>query len=279
MEKADLYYKESGALGTMGPILMGVLGLIGSIALGAAYGYVIYYMPLVYLGFLATIACGVAMGFIIGKAALWGKVRNQKAVISFAALAGLLTVFFQWVFWLNALGAELVFSPLFVLDAMSGLAEEGIWEIFSFTPTGAILYLIWVIEAGIIIVGSVLFAMGVSVGKPYCENCDKWVETEILSSQLDRIVSTQKFIDEVEQQDFTILTSLEKVGHDALRRTKVELSTCKDCHKDHYLTVTQLDTVFDDEGKPEEEENELVANLIINGTTYQALKEWNKTLA
>lgn len=281
MEKENLYYKESGALGSMGPIYMGGLGLVSCLALGALYGYISFYNPLIYIGILITIGFGVAMGFVVGKAALWGKVRNQKAVMAFAALIGFLGVFFSWTAWIHA-GSEqmvLTFSFFEILDVMANVAEEGAWSIFGFSPTGAMLYIIWIIEAGIIIGGTFLVALGQAVGKPYCENCDKWVESEVLTSRLDRIRKPSELVNALENKDFDALTSLVKVEHNATRRSKVELLACTGCDQEHYLTVTQIDVDYDEEGKPEEKEDELIGNLIITQDEYNALKEWTKAVA
>ena len=263
MEKSSLYYKESGQLGTMGPTLMGIGGLIASLVLGAIYAYATFYIPFIYINFLITLGLGIGLGFVVGKAALIGKVRNQRAVVVFALVAGVLAEFFNWVFWIHAAFEQemLTFSFSAILDVMQVLAEEGAWSVFGITPSGIMLYLVWLIEAGIIIGTTTLIAMGHAIGKPFCENCDRWVDTEVVSSRLARIIHPAKLVEDLENQDFTTITALEQVEHNATRRTKLELSTCKNCEQDHYLSVTMIDVEIDNEGKAEEKEDILVENL------------------
>lgn len=278
MDNTNLYYKESGALGTMGPVVMGATAVIGSLLLGAIYGYINFYMPFIYLSFLLTIGCGIGMGFLLGKSALLGKVRNQKAVMAFALLAGLLAEYFGWVFWIHAFTEQevLSFSPLSVFGMMGVISEEGVWAIFDYAPSGAVLYIIWLIEAGIIVGATFLIAIGNSAGIPYCENCDKWVESEVLSSRLDHIVQPEAFVQALESDPLEAISTLGKVDAREPRRTKVDLLICNSCNKEFYLSVSQVYIEIDDEGKAEEKEDTLVENLIINQQTYESLKTWNK---
>ncbi|MGB0523801.1 MAG: hypothetical protein ACPGJS_12615 [Flammeovirgaceae bacterium] len=278
MENTSLYYTESGALGSTGPLLLGGMAFLGSLVLGAIYAYATFYIPLIYLNFLLTIGYGTAMGFLMGKAALWGKVRNQQAVRVFSLAAGILSVYFSWVFWIYAASEQevLTFSILNIIRTMNLIAEEGLWSIFDLTPTGIALYAIWLIEAGIIFVGTYRRGSRNAVSLPYCENCDQWIEQEVLTSQLAPIQDLSLFVQNLESQSLEALMTLEKVGHNAHRRTKVDLSACKSCKKEHYLSISQIDTEFNDEGKPEEKEIPLLKNLIIDKTAYETLKEWNK---
>ena len=89
----------------------------------------------------------------------------------------LMAVYCAWWTWLAALYEwDLIFlNPIDLPWIISSIASEGVWSMRAWTPTGWQLYLIWLIEAGIIVV----IACGAGLGEeiPFCEECDEWTET------------------------------------------------------------------------------------------------------
>lgn len=195
-------YRPSGRFGAMA-IPMAIVGIVVAIAAAFVYHLLLKYIPLIYITFLITMGLGVLCGIVGSMVASIGKVRN-------VALAGLIGVLLtvsslgaKYVYQYYSIIAEVTDATLkeeripeterdavrqAVLDQITFLvhldlrAQQG-WEIGrggGLPIQGVFVYLIWLIEAGI--VG--YFAIKLSVAQsrqPYSEKMDAWAsEVEIV---------------------------------------------------------------------------------------------------
>ncbi|MEM6771097.1 MAG: hypothetical protein AAF597_10970 [Bacteroidota bacterium] len=282
MRNPERYYQESGAINGIGVITLLGIGLVAAAVLGAVYGYATYYIPLIYLNFFICLFFGIGVGKAVGKASIWGKVRNSKAMMGISLIIGLAAWYFAWVFWLNAFSEHesFMWNPAEIYSMTSLFAMLGIYEIFGWTPTGVALYVIWAIEAVIIIGGTFLSALGAMGRQPFCEESGDWTQESIVSSRLEPVVNPQDMITRLESHDMGPVTDLKLVDHNDRVRTKVTLYASKDSSMgSKYLTVDQVVVSYDDEGKAEENETAIVENLILNSGDYATLQEWRKTLS
>ena len=56
---------------------------------------------------------------------------------------------------------------------------------------------------------------------------------------------------------------------------KLELRNCISCKNKHFLSAKFVQTTFDEDGKIQTEESDLLENLIIDSQTHEALKgQW-----
>jgi hypothetical protein len=281
MNNPDMYYQESGNVDLKGILIVAVVGAVTAALLGAIYGYVSYYIPLIYFNFFITLFFGIGVGFALGKASLWGSIRNTKFMLAAGLFFGVLAIYFGWVSWFHAVSEQslLMFGPGEILQSMEGIASFGAWSIFGWTPTGTALYIIWAIEAIMVIGGTTLLAMGGGGREPYCEDCDAWTASEVLPGHFSAIEDPIALISGLESRDMSLLTKLEKVEPTELHRTKVELVKCGTCRNSHYLTVEHVEASFDDDGKMKEDETPIVENLKLNNDSYDQIKRWSEGLA
>jgi len=179
------YYKHSGKFSVGGLLLGVILSVIAAVILSFIYSYIIYYLPFVYLNFLVCIGFSIAVGFTTGKLLELGKVRSNLIVAFAGFLVGLISLYSAWAVSIHALLnrandpislPEVFMSPLGVWETILSINETGIWSIKGATPTGIFLWIIWGIEALIIIGGSVFLSVGVSSGNVFCERCSAWCE-------------------------------------------------------------------------------------------------------
>lgn len=281
MKSEELYYKESGNISPISILAIIVSAIATAAVLGAVYGYATFLIPFIYLNVIITVFFGVAMGFVVNKVAYFTKSRNSGRVAMLGLLAGILAEYFGWVFWIHALTEQLVlsFNPLALFSIISSVAEEGAWSIFGgYTPTGFALYLIWAIEAGIIIIVSWLSTVGSTSSKPFCEDCGTWAEEKVLTSRLEPILNIEDFVEKIENKDFAVLTSLSNVKHIDPIKTAVKVLNCPSCDKAHYLKVDIIIEKVNDKGEKSEETKTIVENLIINKTAYDELVVWSKNI-
>lgn len=276
----ELYYKESGRVGIPGIIMMPLAGILSSLLLGVVYGYAIYYIPFIYLNFFITAFYGGIVGVLVGKAGYLGKVRNTKVILIMGVLFGVVAEYIGWTFWIHALSEQelLIFDPGEMFLIISELADGGIWSIFGWTPTGGALYAIWVIEALIIIICATLAALYGRGDQPFCEACEKWSDSKILTNKLEPINNPDGFKQAMEKGNFEELTNLKNVGLEDLRRSKVELFTCSNCRDLHHMSVYQITVSVDEKGKADEDEQAIVENLIISRSHTEEFKKWGENL-
>ncbi|MFZ5985746.1 MAG: hypothetical protein ACOYWZ_01290 [Bacillota bacterium] len=274
------YYKHSGAFSPMGPIIILVLGTIGTTILSLIYSYAIYYIPFVYLNFLIAIGFGFGAGFIVGMGGKLGKVRNTSIMTLFGVIIGLFAQYAQWVFWIFAYSKQqlLFTNPVDIFAIMKLLAVEGVWSIRSFTPTGAFLYVIWFLEAVIIIGTSTITARTLLNDSAFCEKCNIWVDNKEFIDPLDYVNDSEELRNQLEQGNFSALSLLKKAELGSNQYTTVELLSCKDC-KDFYLvTVKSVMISKNSKGEEKKDEKVIVENLIIDSRVYNSIKLWSNSI-
>ncbi|MCP4216814.1 MAG: hypothetical protein GY765_19340, partial [bacterium] len=166
------YYRHSGTVTFHGLLFMLLLGTVTSICLPVIYGYCLQVIPYIWIRLFLTCVVALAVGALIGLSARLGKVRNPLLASALGLLFGLLAEYVGWVAWLYAFSGQqaLIFSPDEIYTIMKEIAGTGLWSFHGFAPKGATLFMVWGIEALIIIIpaAAIPFTM---IGIPYCETC------------------------------------------------------------------------------------------------------------
>lgn len=274
MSQTNNYYKHSGKIGPLGPIYMIVFGVLAALVLGAIYGYAIFYIPFIYLNFFITLFFGAIVGYAIGLGGKMGKVRNSSLMLLFGFVLGVIAEYVGWVSWILAFSEQEAFllNPTHMSNVLSLVAEGGAWTIFGWTPKGTSLYLIWLIEAVMIIGASTLVSWSVISAVPYCEPCGKWVENKYAFSPVSSIENVDTLKSQLESGDFSSLQALEKLDSPANASTLVEVFHCDGCNKNFYLTVKSVVVSVDSDNKEKKEETTVIENLIVSSDQFEAMK-------
>ncbi len=275
--QGNVYYKHSGAIGWTGPIYMVIFGTVVTLVLSIIYGYAIYNIPFIYLNFFITLFYGAIVGYTISFAGELGKVRNMGILVLFGFVFGLLAEYAGWVSWISAAIGEfailtIFFSPGVILYIIQVGAEEGIWSIFGWTPTGLALYIIWGIEAIMVVGAVVLTAIGSLIFTPFCERCNRRVEQKETISLLEPITNPNELKAQLEQGNYTSLNVLKRVEAGSKLNTELELSQCPTCQQFHLLTVKSVTIKVDSKGEGETERNNIVKNLLLDTNTYEIIR-------
>ncbi|MBN2210857.1 MAG: hypothetical protein JW709_05620 [Sedimentisphaerales bacterium] len=277
MIQASRYYQPSGVVGVVGLINMIVLGVSAAVVLGVIYGYAIFYIPFIYVSFVITLGFGAGVGYAVGLGGRLGKVRNAKVGYILGFLAGCLAEYIGWVSWLLAASDQevLILNPKVMLDAIQMVAAEGAWSIFNWTPSGILLYLIWTVEAMMIIGVCTFLAGSMLSAKPFCESCNQWIKDKMTIAPLTPIGEPDHLKGLLEQRDFSALTALQKQPNGQTNSTTIDLVHCPICQRSHFLTVTSVE-ITDDSGKKEQtQQNVIVKNLILSAEEFEMLKnQW-----
>ncbi len=277
MTENNSYYTHSGNTPTLSILLTIAFGLCAALILSAVYGYAIFYIPIIYLNFFITLGFGFLVGIAVGTGGKIGKARNTQfyGVLGFAM--GLFAAYAGWVMYFYA-GSEQSFFPYHLKDLwanMQFLTESGIWSIFGWTPTGWQLYVIWGIEALMIIGASTLIAIGFVDTTPFCEECNTWVENGQVIEGLENIEDRASFKSDIEQGKIERLSELKQLKSESNYGTEVHLSSCVSCSNTHFLSLECTAVTMDDDGKLEKTSDRFMQNFILSNDQYATLSSRN----
>jgi hypothetical protein len=267
-----IYYRHSGAVGLIGPLVMSFVGAIAALALGIAYGLADWYSPLIYVNFLLTCALGFGVGFAVGHAAKWMNVRNTMVTMAIAFLFGAVAVYVAWIAWIAALTKYevLVWEPGELWAIADFASTNGVWSIKNHTPTGWQLWTVWAIEAALIVgiaAYSPKFVLGTT---PFCERCERWVSDSQLYGPLGYVPLAKELRAELEQGSFDSLKKLHRLDRGD-RFCEVELTACPTCTELRLVTVRNVVIGVDKEGKPTRNDQNIVLHLMLNDRQHAEL--------
>jgi hypothetical protein len=241
-------------------------------------------MPIIYLNMLITVGLGLAVGYSVSFIVIkLGRVRNGSLAIIYALAASLIVIWFQWAIWIVALFEDvemtfsnvssLLMSPTVMFEIMADINEEGTFSIGrrgsdSGMVNGTMLTLIWIAEALIIIVASVIKPIN-QAKQPYCEKHNKWFQkNEVM--KLDLVENPQELIDGLEKMDEEVAGKL-SVNHEpnSTHHSTWQLYTCDG--DDHYLTVDNMIGKMNEKKKIEFERTPIVHLFRINTKMKDAI--------
>lgn len=260
------YFAHSGKVPVTAILLMIIFGLIGALILSVIYGYAIAYIPLIYINFFITVGFGMLTGIAVGIGGKMGKARKPALYGLIGLIVGLFAVYASWIAWFYASSDQtlLILNPDELLTAINLVSITGAWNIFGWTPTGLSIYLIWAIEALIVIGGCTLVAYGYVQVQPFCEKCSQWVENAQTITGYQAIEDEKDFTRKLEEGQLDMVSSLQKAPDTSLKSTEIEINHCGSCDESNYLSLTTVNVSVDDKGKESKDSNKFICNLKIS---------------
>lgn len=261
------FYRHSGKAPILGLILIGIVGLIVTPILGVIYGYLLWYIPFVYINFFVVAGYALAISFALSKMARSTKIRNMFLLGLIGLFFGLLAEYIGWVSWLAALVGDPsflfeFFFPFDILYIITEIAKEGVWSVNNITPTGGFLYFIWFLEACMVI-GIITYSTITSLSKiPFCEDSDTWTERKGVIAAFAPIADKASFRSSIEQGNNSKFNELQPAGP-GNKFTIIELYECPTCKNFQVINVKDLTITRDAKGRQINKENAIVSNLIV----------------
>ncbi|GEM_PF-749813 len=272
--REELYYKPSGGAPFFGLMITMIVGTLGGAVLSIIYALVNYYNPFIYFTVIATGIFGAGCGGCAVMGLSLGKVRGRLTNAFAGFIIGFASLYLAWV-WYLFLAARTAFGQgLFFFDTtamfsfMQLIAANGMWEIGGATPTGGILYTIWVIEAFIVLIPAILIAF--SADTPFREPCNQW------SEEMDCSV-TFRVPEEIDQ----LRQSLEDENYSPLFENALmspedvclhaKIHRCPKCDGSTWLELEQVSTWLNDKGEAQSSKNTVIKHLAISRQYADAL--------
>ena len=272
---ANLYYKTLGRITAGSFVFIPLFGCIAAAILAAIYGYLTVYNPFIYINFLGTLGFGFGLGAACAMGVLIGKLRSPVIAALLGLLVGVFAVYASWVVWMHAFWGRLdhdvwIINPFELWELISLAAANGVWTLKSWTPTGAVLYTFWAIEAVIISGFSMFMSMG-GANESFCEPCEQWLDTE-LENLFMLVKADKKTIKQsLESGDISVLEPRFDEPESSTQ-VSITLDLCSGCQKEAFLTVQEV-TIKQKGKEAKEERKDIVSRLIVRPEYLEKIRQ------
>lgn len=289
-------YKPSGKFGLLSLPLLGI-GIALVVLLAFIYQFAIYWIPFIYINVLLTIGMGIAIGVISSLVVTYGRIRSVTigcSIAIFLVLACLSAKFgFQYLQSINeyqdhiretqALTPEqdaglfqTVLTGYSFTDHINERTEEG-WRIGRITAgfpiTGPFVYLIWLIEAGIVVFCAWTGAH-TAASVPYNESVNQWADEEDIVMTLP--ITNYKMVQQIRSAttvDELLSIPIPKTDESNRFAVYTVNSIPGQEMENAYLSVSQVVYTVDDKGEQQSDSTPIVTHAILSKAQRELLVE------
>jgi|GEM_PF-2364547 len=267
------YYQAPDNVGIGSLIILVPSGLITSLVLGIIYGIATGLCPFIYINALITWGYGTVLGITMGKVAESMKFPSQVLGTLLTVGIGIVGAYTAWIGWIFYASnwEAIVWHPGHVASIMKEIAAEGGWSIFSFTPQGIVLYLIWLLEAGIILFFTRRKYLEF-VSLPYCGHCQQWAERFSLYMPLKLISDGNSLRTGLEAEGYQALDELQIDPQADDQFGQASLFQCERCDNLNVLSINNVKVTVDKEGNASTENEPVVENILVSLDACNRLK-------
>jgi hypothetical protein len=265
------------------------------------YAYIMWYSPFPYINIIVAAVFGVILGLIFPIK--WSKCTDSKVAILSALIFAFICHYFGWIIWTDLffnlrkdgiidiahpespISSILVSSsnikkiiflsrnPSVFFKAMLVIKEDFYYKIFSFKVDGFSLYLIWFLEAAIVLFFSA-FVSYKRANEPFSVSKNKWLKSfEIKLSYISNLDLLNQALIDGDKSFFENLVSPEAEN---------SFSEIKIWHIDDaqaYINIKNKEKQIDGKGKTKFEEKELVEYVKINHEILNVFLSKSKTVS
>jgi len=284
-----LYYKPSGEVPLAGALGGLLAGLACGVPLAFVYSYLVYYIPLIYLNVLCTVGFAALLGFVPGYVMHLAKVRNVAACVGVAVIAALVSYYVSWAVWVSVIASneeasvsalDLASQPGALWAMVLRINELGAWSLFrTQTPVSGLgLWVVWAIEAGIILIGAPIAAAAMLGDAPFCEGCKVWCSCERGVALLGQ-AEEGELRRRVEAKDFQYVRGLGAKSEQDVEWFRVDLYRCPSCGQTNALSVLKEKLKFDEKGNASVSSSAFIENLLLTVPEADDLRALNRDLA
>jgi len=274
-----LFYKPSGRFSPASPLLMLTAGIPAGLLMGAVYGALDFYSPIIYLNALALAAIGWVLGVMVLKIARAVHLRNATLAGVCGALAGLAALYAAWVAWIYLLFGRapdmLLFSPQKLWLTSRVVAEQGAWTLGSGGPVkGVMLNGVWAVEA-LILVGFATVWPALQLSRmPYSEKTHQWADQTEELPPLAAIAAEDRkaFKASLRGGEFEALGRLKpaREGGDAF--TVCTGRTTDPPGDEVFLTLEAVDISVNKKGESQVSKTCLARNMIVDPAAWGVIR-------
>lgn len=251
------FYQPSGLSHLPAMVVAFAIGILIAITTAFIYNFLIVIMPFVYINLFITIGFGITLGYISKFLCRLGKVRNTQHQLYMASVVGLAAFYSQWIayfvflvngkFSFHAYQESFAFfyNPRIFFSMLLELNQGGAWSMFGVMFTDFPLWIIWSLEA-FLIVGIPVIIIIKHPKIPFSEKLNRWYPKYTLDYQFNNISTQNQFKKDLAENPEQAIKRL-SYGH-ANRYSEVSIYFIKD-EEYQYLSINNLFIANNGRGK------------------------------
>lgn len=254
-------YTHSGKLG-FGLVVVPIGALVSSLGLSIVYAYIDVYTPIVAhvtLFFIVVFVFPCAVGWSVSILGYVARCRSSGFLHLAGLFAGLLALYGSWAAFEYALLSSdsegldvslltVLLSPGAVWEVAKAINQEGWYSIAEMTPKGAVLWVVWAIEA-VIIVGLSTLLAGIAIDrKVFCEECTRWCTITTDAVLLGAPEDTSQLAD-LRLDNLDALVSLDTVPESHSPQIRLDTWQCTKCNNTGAVQAKLWVVTTDQEGE------------------------------
>lgn len=284
----DNVYRPSGRLG--GALTAVPLAILVSVPiLALVYAYVDVYCPIV--GYVSFIFLGVyafAVLLVVSYVGYKAKCRNATFLRTMGLLAGLFALYASWVAFVYALLGregqmplgivELFLQPRAVWEVVQAINEDGWFSLRSLTPSGVMLWIMWGIEAAVIVGLPTLAASMTIDDELFCEPCNAWCPAW-KQPFLFEMPSDHQRLEPLQSGKVDPLADLATVTAEEPHHLRLRVQRCEACQSTAAFQAEVVALTQDKEGKQVENAEKLTPLVLLQPIEFQKLEQFANLLA
>ena len=277
-------YEHSGKLGISVPLII-LAGISGAAVLAAIYSASVVYIPIGgSINFVFTFLFALGLGYMNSWLGYLGKCRNPFILSIMGLGTGLIGLYWSWCFFIvflfekNAIpgvtATAIATSPSMLFDIIRNINATGWFSIKGATPSGVLLWVLWLIEALVVL----FFAFDASskkiVDRVFCENCNEWAH-EAKGIDLDLPENNEEF-QALLNGDVEVIKKSNQVEGDFFPRMQLLPISCNSCSNTQGVRMMLASLEQNEEGKFTEKVSNLTGPFLADKDCFQELLDMDK---
>ena len=287
-----LYYRNSGRTPIV-RLFLALLTILPAVAIaGGVYALIAAHLPMLRFAKLVLILAALlmagfafAIGGLTGKMLMWARVRNLAMVWIVAVLAAVVAWYVSWVTWEWHMFTQaepdipkipflfgLFIRPRAVWSFANAINRVGTFGLKNDTIKGPFLWILWLIEAGVVLGVASIVPYRMVRRLAFCESCQKWGRNREGILSVGPAEDEERLRARLALKDLSALEELGPADFSAPRRLRVDLQNCQTCDQMHLLSVYRIDVGYKD-GNRTEKAKPLVDRLWLDPAQARTVEE------
>lgn len=271
-------YRPSGKFSLSGVVLSLGAALAAGLPLGLAYGYLLNWIPFVYINMLITVAYGGLFGWITMSIMKAARVRHPGIAAVCGTATGLIALYFDWNGHIHALfeDAAWFYPPDQILGAMAWLYEHGSWGMKDGgNVTGIFLGIVWVAEAACIVLPAAWLPYVFVRDTPYCEKSRCWLDEEKKIDTLEPFTDASQLA-RLKSGDIMPVVDAKPRAEGAPAYSRLLLKRSAKCPVFCTLRVQDISISFDKKGNASERVTDHTGDLILPASMFDLVVKFEE---
>ncbi len=268
-------YAPSGKFSAI--VFVYVLPLLATVV-GAAYldALLLYWIPFIYIEVFIVVGFAAAVGWATAYMLKIGKCRNILLGSAVGVLAGA-TAVAAGHYWTYTMTVASVQRPVGFMEYVDARVATG-WSIGrgasgGIPISGVFVYIVWLIEAAIVMVGGWIGGMAGAM-TPFCESCNIWATTRVLKFTVPGLSSPSvSVLLDAPAVESLLSPPMAEIAKGSPSAVTYTVEHCAACAQTAFLSLEHKETTKDKRGKAQVKATSLHKHVAIAPVHVDALRQ------